>query len=142
MTAALTLEFVNEVAPEHGRTSCTDEKSSGNEYFNEFGHPRCVRCALLHRLKNGEWPHKVRFHVTGLVVARENWTSGAPGPWKCTNCSADMNASGDSCGTCDSSDACLCGWCPKCERVCWVRPDGDEELKNGRWERKHAEVSA
>lgn len=50
-------EFVDVLAPNHGRTSCSDEESNGNEYFNEMGFPRCVRCALLHYVQNGEWPH-------------------------------------------------------------------------------------
>lgn len=41
-------------------THCTDEQSNGNEYFNEFGFPRCSRCALLYRLKNGAFPYGVR----------------------------------------------------------------------------------
>lgn len=50
-------EFINEVAPKHTRTSCTDEKSNENEYANADGYPRCVRCALLQRLKTGGWPY-------------------------------------------------------------------------------------
>ena len=51
------IELINEISPNHTRTSCSDENSNGNEYFNEFGVPRCPRCCLLHRVKNGEWPH-------------------------------------------------------------------------------------
>ena len=53
------LEFINEIIPNHQRTSCTDEFSGGNEYFNEFGLPRCARCALLYRLKTGNFPYGV-----------------------------------------------------------------------------------
>ena len=59
-------EFINEVAPEHGRTSCSDADWNGNQYFNEMGYPRCVRCCLLHRLAHGRWPHDAQFRVTGL----------------------------------------------------------------------------
>lgn len=59
-------DFIDEVAPKHQRTSCTDERSVGNEYFNEFGFPRCVRCCLLYRHRQGEWPHGSQFRITGL----------------------------------------------------------------------------
>jgi hypothetical protein len=36
----------------HSRTSCTDEISNGNEYYNEMGFARCARCALLRALNN------------------------------------------------------------------------------------------
>lgn len=65
-------KFVDEIAPEHQRTSCSDEDSRGNEYFNEAGYPRCVRCAFLHRLANGEWPHGARFTVVGMVVKQRS----------------------------------------------------------------------
>lgn len=42
----LTLEMVEFLAPEHNRTSCSDENSNGNEFANEHGYPRCTRCAL------------------------------------------------------------------------------------------------
>ena len=51
------IQTVNELAPEHQRTSCSDENLNGNQYFNEMGYVRCVRCAFLHRLEVGEWPH-------------------------------------------------------------------------------------
>ena len=59
-------DFIDEIAPEHGRTSCTDTDSNGNEYFNEMGFPRCVRCALLYRARHGEWPHGAEFRVESL----------------------------------------------------------------------------
>ena len=59
MTSADLIYFINELAPYHQRTSCTDEQSNGNEYFNEFGIPRCARCALLYRFKNGVFPYGV-----------------------------------------------------------------------------------
>jgi len=49
--------FANVLVPEHQRTSCSDEDSHGNEYFNEYGYPRCCRCALLYLAKNGHWPY-------------------------------------------------------------------------------------
>ena len=54
------LSFVNEIAPEHSRTSCSDDHSGGNEYFNESGYPRCTRCAFLYRLKNGSWLYNAK----------------------------------------------------------------------------------
>jgi hypothetical protein len=51
--------FINAVAPKHSRTSCTDENSNGNEYFNESGAPRCARCALLYWEKYGQFPYGV-----------------------------------------------------------------------------------
>jgi hypothetical protein len=65
----LLLDFVNEIAPSHTRTSCSDENSNGNEYFNEMGYPRCVRCALLYRLKEGIFPYDAR--VTELTIRLE-----------------------------------------------------------------------
>jgi hypothetical protein len=58
--------FVEEVAPTHDRTSCSDADSYGNEFFNEYGTPRCVRCALLHRVTHGAWMYGATFRVTGL----------------------------------------------------------------------------
>jgi hypothetical protein len=54
--------FANILVPEHQRTSCSDENSNGNEYFNEFGYPRCCRCALLYLAKNGHWPYHAEIH--------------------------------------------------------------------------------
>lgn len=51
------LQFINEIAPKHDRTSCDDNNLNGNQYFNEYGYPRCNRCALLHRWHTGEWSH-------------------------------------------------------------------------------------
>lgn len=58
--------FVDEVAPTHSRTSCNDDDSRGNEFFNEHGYPRCVRCAMLHRVVNGRWPHDAKFLIVDL----------------------------------------------------------------------------
>jgi len=60
------LAFIDEVAPEHQRTSCTDDSSNGNQFFNEFGSPRCVRCALLHRAREGEWPCGVDAEIRSI----------------------------------------------------------------------------
>lgn len=51
------IQDINELAPNHDRTSCSDQDLNGNQYFNEMGYVRCVRCAFLHRLREGEWPH-------------------------------------------------------------------------------------
>ena len=66
------LDFVNEVAPKHGRTSCKDEDLNGNQYFNEMGWPRCTRCVLLHRLREGKWPHNATFRAFGFVAVKED----------------------------------------------------------------------
>lgn len=70
---AITRAFVDEVAPEHGRTSChSDDGDTGNEYFNEMGYPRCVRCCLLFRVRMGRWPHGATFRI-GSLVAVDNF---------------------------------------------------------------------
>ena len=52
------LELINEIAPTHSRTSCDPANGwAKNAYFNEMGHSRCVRCALLHRIEEGEFPY-------------------------------------------------------------------------------------
>lgn len=56
--------FINKISPKHNRTSCDDENSNGNEYFNEMGYPRCTRCTLLYYLRNGEFPHNVTVEHT------------------------------------------------------------------------------
>jgi hypothetical protein len=65
-TQDILLNFINELAPEHDRTSCSDDNLNGNQYFNECGYPRCARCALLHRLNTGEFPYGV--HVSRLTI--------------------------------------------------------------------------
>ena len=46
-----TIEFINIIAPEHGRTSCSDEDINNSFYFDEDkkeqGRSRCIRCSLL-----------------------------------------------------------------------------------------------
>lgn len=63
--------FVDEIAERHQRTSCTDEDSNGNEYFNEYGYPRCIRCAILYRLKNKQWPRGASPRVETLILRIE-----------------------------------------------------------------------
>lgn len=53
----ISMEAINLLTPKHERTSCSDEKTNGNEYFNEMGYPRCSRCLLLHLKEYGELPH-------------------------------------------------------------------------------------
>jgi hypothetical protein len=65
------LEFINEIAPEHDRTSCSDENLNGNQYFNESGAPRCTRCAFLHRVRTGEFPHGVRVRRISILFVVE-----------------------------------------------------------------------
>jgi hypothetical protein len=52
------LPLINAIAPSHSRTSCSDLNSNGNEYFNEFGCPRCQRCALLYFAAHGKWMYE------------------------------------------------------------------------------------
>ena len=59
--------FVDEIAPRHDRTSCSDADFNGNQYFNELGYPRCTRCALLYRLENGKWPHGAVVKSSGIL---------------------------------------------------------------------------
>lgn len=49
---AVNLDDVNEFAPEHDRTSYSDE-GGGNEYPNEFGFVRCVHFCIASRQGNG-----------------------------------------------------------------------------------------
>jgi hypothetical protein len=57
MKADFSPDLIGQLLPEHDRTSCNDDNSNGNEFFNEFGAPRCRRCAVLHFVRNGEWPN-------------------------------------------------------------------------------------
>lgn len=59
-------DLIDAIAPKHNRTSCSDEDSSGNEYFNEFGYPRCPRCALLYWEKHGEFPYGVSADIESI----------------------------------------------------------------------------
>lgn len=61
------LKFIDEIAPRHNRTSCNDIDANGNQYFNEFGCPRCVRCAMLHRYHIGEWPHDAKIVSSDII---------------------------------------------------------------------------
>jgi len=70
-----TKELVDELAPEHSRTSCVEGESVGNEYFNEFGIPRCTRCALQYRTKNGEWPHGVKLRSVDISFDADSATT-------------------------------------------------------------------
>jgi len=66
--------LVDELAPQHTRTSCIEGQLVGNEYFNEYGTPRCVRCALQYRMHHGEWPHGVKVRVMELSFDPETRT--------------------------------------------------------------------
>lgn len=46
---------VDALAPEHDRTSCTDEGLE-NGHATEYRLPRCSRCQLLYAAKVGVWP--------------------------------------------------------------------------------------
>lgn len=49
-------EVLDLVCPDHDRTTCSDVDSHGNEYPNEYGYARCVRCAVLVALEHGRPP--------------------------------------------------------------------------------------
>ena len=51
---ALTRDVIDALCPDHGRTSCTDERPVNGWGSNGEGHePRCTRCALLETLHTG-----------------------------------------------------------------------------------------
>lgn len=55
-------EFIDIIAPEHGRTSCSDEELNNSFYFDEEnkeqGRSRCIRCSLLEIVKlEGKLPY-------------------------------------------------------------------------------------
>lgn len=55
----------------HSRTSC-GTVGEGNAYFNEFGAPRCEKCAVQYRIKHGEWPHGAKATVTvGIQLQKD-----------------------------------------------------------------------
>ena len=54
MSAEDVLVPLSLIAPEHDRTTCVDGSTNGNEYPNEFGYARCVRCAILVALEGME----------------------------------------------------------------------------------------
>lgn len=65
----MTLDDVNELVPEHDRTSCSDDNSNGNEYPRpSTGYVRCVRCAFLYRVRNGHWPYEGRPYLGSLQI--------------------------------------------------------------------------
>lgn len=58
---SLTIEQVNFIAPEHGRTSCSDENLINGWYSAEYNKPRCNRCALLQAMLERHHPSVVTF---------------------------------------------------------------------------------
>ena len=69
------LELINEIAPEHDRTTCKNDTWNRNAYFNEMGYSRCVRCALLYRIDNDGFPYNAKMICESIrdphVVSRE-----------------------------------------------------------------------
>lgn len=61
------LEFIDEIAPEHDRASCSDERLIRAAHRPD-GSPYCVRCAMLYRLNSGEWPEGRQHRVMGLTA--------------------------------------------------------------------------
>lgn len=44
----LTMGVIDMLAPQHDRTSCTDEHTFlENAYKNDMGYPRCTRCYFM-----------------------------------------------------------------------------------------------
>lgn len=68
-------ELVNEIAPNHDRTTCKNDTWNTNAFFNEMGFSRCVRCALLYRLDNDEFPYGSKMICESIrdvsVISRE-----------------------------------------------------------------------
>jgi hypothetical protein len=66
----LTQQVVDFVAPEHGRTSCSD-KDLGNSWGGRDSrgnivHPRCVRCYLLEHL--GQDTDTLEFQISPMLI--------------------------------------------------------------------------
>ena len=60
--------IVDALAPEHDRTSCTDENLN-NGHGTETRLPRCRRCQLLKAQQRGSWPLYLTLNVQiGLWV--------------------------------------------------------------------------
>lgn len=59
----ITRELVDLIAPEHGRTSCSDEDPS-NWYQNGQGYVRCIRCSLLKHLDEPISALPVHLHIS------------------------------------------------------------------------------
>lgn len=66
----MTLDDVNELVPNHDRTSCSDENLA-NAYPNNMGYVRCVRCAFLYRVRNGYWPNDGYPYLGSLQILRD-----------------------------------------------------------------------
>lgn len=64
----LTPEFVNSLAPEHCRTSCSDSNLSNGFYSRGNGTPRCQRCALLEALSGESPPPELTFEFRFLKI--------------------------------------------------------------------------
>ena len=69
LAQALTPELVNVLAPEHGRSSCSDTNIE-NGFRSGKRVPRCTRCALLEALSTRSiWANvrlAVHFELTGI----------------------------------------------------------------------------
>lgn len=64
----LTPQRIDQLAPTHGRTSCSDAEPNGNYYAPEHGHPRCLRCALRYLAENdGYGPYGENVKLTVKV---------------------------------------------------------------------------
>ena len=68
------LELIDLIAPKHTRTSCSDENPNGNHFGNEYGYPRCKRCALRFLVEEGIGPYGATVTVTDVVYNK--WCQG------------------------------------------------------------------
>jgi hypothetical protein len=70
------LELINIIAPEHERTSCSDEDLNNGFYSND-NNTRCGRCTLLEILKKGKLPNShtglIIFNIDNKKADEENW---------------------------------------------------------------------
>ncbi len=81
MERIITIDVVNAIAPEHGRTSCSDEDRANayggwNGKYNpdtgkkQISYPRCIRCFLLEHL--GEDLNDLEFELSVCLEYKDN----------------------------------------------------------------------
>lgn len=94
---------LNLIAPRHNRTTCSDDSTNGNQYPNEFGYARCVRCAILVMLK-GHNPYGLRLRLEATsarwvgvppdhYLKSEDWDWDGE-PHNCSACGTKLNEKG------------------------------------------------
>ena len=70
MEKVLTREVVDAFAPEHDRSSCSDETINNSGYLISTSLPRCVRCELLRAAQEG-WNEEYKTLVTIYLNSKE-----------------------------------------------------------------------